>query len=385
MVTNDIHDRVILIDSFAVYGFHEVFNSSILVEASKIYQEVIYFGTKSSIANIKKNVAPYNIDNVKFRFIPQIHGGSFIQLFIRYIFSAILTLGLIVLSREGDMVILNNNPFLSIIYSIVRRKIVIFCHGEMELLEQKDIGKFAKMQSYLLCLSFQNRSLRGNLRFVVLGDSILSYLKNILPLDNYKCFCSMDHPYIFNKDEEVYVERNNDEINIGIVGITTPTKGLLELNHLLNKKMSNIHFVHIGKINDADGTLKKKGLYIVERDVNNNLPRIEYNGWIKRMDYLLFLYPSDNYRLTASGAIFESFSNLKPVICLENNYFKYIIGKTGDIGYVFNSVDEMISFLSHFCFDKKRYELQMDSLRKGRALFSVESQLDKFEMLTKFN
>ncbi len=381
----NMDNRAILIDTFAVYGFHEVFNSSILIEASKTYHEVIYYGTKSSITNLQKNVVSYNIDNVKFRFLPQIHGGLFIQLFIRYIISAIFTLLLIAQKHEGDLVILNNNPFLSVLYPIIRRKIVIFCHGEMELLEKNNIGKFAKLQAYMLRFSFINRTLRDNIRFVVLGDSILVYLKNIIPLGNYKRFCSMDHPYIFNNDDDVRVDRINDEIKIGIVGITTPSKGLMELNLLLDKKNPKIHFYHIGKISDVDGALRKKGLYVVKRDAANNLSRIEYNSWIRRMDYLLFLYPSDNYRLTASGAIFESFSNFKPMICLSNNYFDYIFGKAGDIGYLFNSVDEMICFLSNFCFDKRRYESQIDSLRRGRALFSVESQVSKFEEIARNN
>ena len=375
--------KIVLIDSFATYGFHEIFNASILLEASRTYESVVYHGTKSAILNLKKILACYNINNVSFSNLPQIHGKSIFSLLIRYLIATFLCIYLLNRNRRNKIIIMNNNPFLSVFYSLIRQKVTIFCHGELELLDTIEMGKFAKLQSCLLKKAFFKNKMKDNMTFVVLGDSILNNLGKILPKENFKRFVSMDHPYIFHESPSQVRNTNESLIKIGIVGITTLSKGLKELECLLNHPMPNICIYHIGKIADEGDLLKHKGLYIVKRDKNNNLPREEYVKWINKMDYLLYLYPPTNYRLTASGAIFESFSNLKPIISLSNDYFNYIVRKTGDIGYIFDTIDEIVHFLKDFCFNKDDYEKQINALKNGKALFSIDSQQKMFEKLIK--
>ena len=141
--------KIVLIDSFVTYGFHEIFNASILLEASRTYESVVYHGTKSAILNLKKILACYNINNVSFSNLPQIHGKSIFSLLIRYLIATFLCIYLLNRNRRNKIIIMNNNPFLSVFYSLIRQKVTIFCHGELELLDTIEMGKFAKLQAVL--------------------------------------------------------------------------------------------------------------------------------------------------------------------------------------------------------------------------------------------
>lgn len=64
-------------------------------------------------------------------------------------------------------------------------------------------------------------------------------------------------------------------------------------------------------------------------DLPNNLgkgfvPRDELEARVKKLDFILYLYPTDSYQLMASGAILDALSLQKPIIALKNDYFDYI-------------------------------------------------------------
>ena len=84
------------------------------------------------------------------------------------------------------------------------------------------------------------------------------------------------------------------------------------------------------------------------------LSKEEYERFISNMDYLYYPYPSDCFKLTASGAIFESIVNKKPALMYSNSYFKYLNQKYGRFGYFideFVSLDELVTKLG----DLKEY------------------------------
>ena len=64
----------------------------------------------------------------------------------------------------------------------------------------------------------------------------------------------------------------------------------------------------------------------------------------KKLDYILFLYPRNSYKLVARGAIFDAFKFGKPVIALKNDYFNYLVSKGQKFGYFFDTIDELKSF-----------------------------------------
>lgn len=110
-------------------------------------------------------------------------------------------------------------------------------------------------------------------------------------------------------------------------------------------------------------------------DTSEFLSRAELAARIGRLDYALFLYPPEEYELTASGSILEAINYEKPILSLRNDYFGYLFEKFGAFGVLFNSVDEMIAALSseiptlplHDQFDFKalKHRLSPESVAAG--------------------
>lgn len=363
--------KISLVDTFAVGTFHEIFNSAFLVSVMVSYDYIQYWGTKSSIENQKNVLSKHNISNISYCEVWNICTSGLIGLLCRYIIAAINCIRIIRrLDVDSKIILMNNNPFLTLLYPLINRDVNIICHGEMELLEGKDNGKLAKFMTFLLKRAYLNKSLNPNLHFFVLGDSVLRNLKEIVPLENYSHFASFDHPYIFKDINYDQIKTLKYPLKIGVVSITTPSKGKTYLKQLLLSKSENVDIFHIGKIVDTGNELRDLGLKIVKRNENNELKREEYESWIRKMDFILFLYPTDNYRLTASGAIFECMSLGIPTISLRNDYFDYLRSKIGDFGLFFNSYDELSDTLKVLPINDVLLCRYRESIIKGRELFS---------------
>ena len=62
------------------------------------------------------------------------------------------------------------------------------------------------------------------------------------------------------------------------------------------------------------------------------------------MDCLIYIYPEDKYKLTASGALFDAIDREKIVLSLHNDYFDEIFRKA-NLGKQFSSINELCDFL----------------------------------------
>jgi len=62
---------------------------------------------------------------------------------------------------------------------------------------------------------------------------------------------------------------------------------------------------------------------------------------MKDSDYLVYAPPPENYRLMASGAIFDALSFCVPVIALKNDYFEWLNREVGPIGILVDSAEEI--------------------------------------------
>ena len=62
------------------------------------------------------------------------------------------------------------------------------------------------------------------------------------------------------------------------------------------------------------------------------------------MDMIFFLYPTNKYKLTASGAIFDSIDRKKFILSLHNDYFDNLFQRV-PIGKQFQSISEMAIYI----------------------------------------
>ena len=106
------------------------------------------------------------------------------------------------------------------------------------------------------------------------------------------------------------------------------------------------------------------------------LPRNIFENKIKELDYLLFFYDEDTYKLTASGALFDALLFEKPSIYLSNDYFDDAIGNRS-IGYRCSSVDEMVKTVEKIIeTGDAKYGDYVCNLRELKDKFSIKYNAD---------
>lgn len=143
-------------------------------------------------------------------------------------------------------------------------------------------------------------------------------------------------------------------------------------------------FILIGPITDVE-IKKMKTFDVMIPSPDNPLDRDEFEQYAARIDYAVFCYPCPSYRLAASGALFDAFSFAKPIIAIRNPFFEYYFEEMGDIGYLYDSYEEMkesiINIVDNFPAD--RYEQQRSNIIKNREKYSVQRLGMQFKELWK--
>lgn len=216
-----------------------------------------------------------------------------------------------------------------------------------------------------------------NLVYLILGPSIKESLIQKIPhLKKY--LITIDHPCYF-KNRKIQKYKKNDILKFGFLGVGKKSKGIdlfLKLAHEVQKENEKSKFIVIGHI--IEGSYQKNSACIPSPKLP--LKQEEYNEYIQEIDYAIFLYKEDSYRLTASGALFDAFSHLKPVIALKNPYFEYYFDKMGDIGYLCDSYDEIRDIIIKIINtdSNEHYIKQQQNIFNGRKEFNLDILSETF-------
>ena len=297
------------------------------------------------------------------------------------------------IAKKTDILVFNYNNMLAvrtmnIFNKIFHRKILIFCHGEMEYLiaDYSFFGPFNRLLFKLGRSFFLNKKIHieKNIKFVVLGDSILKNIKKITPFNISSSFIAIDHSYFFKNDIN-NKDSFSDSVKIGTVGLFYKKKGADEFCYLVSLINNNkIKFSITGKIFYDLDKLKKLNV-----DLPNNLgkgfvSRDELETRVKKLDFILYLYPTDSYQLMASGAILDALSLQKPIIALKNDYFDYIFKKFGEFGFLFESVEKIAEFLNHNSLKSTQSSFDYLSIQKRLSVSTISEELKESLKKIKF-
>ena len=281
--------------------------------------------------------------------------------------------------NKTDYIYINYNnplalPLILILNTLFKKKVLIICHGELELFT-KEISKYKLSYLYtsLNKFSFKYLLKNSNIKIIVLGKSIKNNLLNLFPRisDN---IIAINHPYIF-KDIKKHSYQVNKPLTIGTVGVLTPQKGLNELINISQYFSKEIiaGVLKIKVIGKTIETLNKSNYKNIEWSSETFIPREVFDKEIDSLDYILYLYPKDSYRLTASGAIFDAFSKEKPIIALNNAYFQETIGNF-NVGYLCNSLTELISKIEYLISQDKQEvkETFVDNIKTLKTCYEID-------------
>src|SRR5271157_379715 len=213
------------------------------------------------------------------------------------------------------------------------------------------------------------------LRYLVLGEPIKENLSRILPrVDEY--VDAIDMPYFFCPPESLR-PLPDGALRFGAFGVGALGKGTDRMFKLArdvkNKADGGHEFVLIGQI--VDRTVREMvdapGFAATVPSPDKPLSREDFDRLARSVHYAIFLYDPHTYRLTASGALFDAFSYVTPVIAIRNTFFEYYFKALGDIGYLCEDVDEVERVVLDIINDRpaERYLAQKRNILEARKRF----------------
>lgn len=355
--------KIKYIDTLCTNGTHLIFNATLLAMFHKISDEVVLYGEKENVKQelqlLEENQVATNKIKVKKIWLPI--ATSRISNFFLYVCSFFYNLWFVIFSKKDDLLVFNYSNLLSVrtinfVNKAFHRKILIFCHGEMEYLkaDYSFFGIFNRLLFRLGRQFFLNKNIRieENLKFVVLGESILNNIYKLTPPNISKSFVEIDHPYFFKNDVKQKNDFIREKLKVGTVGLFYKVKGADEFCEIVSLvDINKIEFSITGKIFYDITKLQSLNVDIPTNKGMDIVPRDELERRIADLDFILYLYPSESYQLMASGAILDALSLQKPIIALKNNYFEYIFSKFGHFGYLFDSVQDIVNALNSSTLD----------------------------------
>ena len=355
-----MHNKVIFANGTLDGNIHEMIDSSLVLSFAHAYKSVEVYSLNKRIEAINRLIkterGEWNILYTGFKSFKRTS-------FYKDLWGA--ALDAYVYLFKGDKHSLYfysySNVFsrhvLNLLCKITHKDTIICVHSELEVAKRLP----AESDNYwtkLMRSFYLNTKYSRHLRIMVLGDSILSNLKNYLGEDRLCHYMSIDHLYFNNRENSTH-SFNNQDIHIGVVGAITKSQdrgfdNLVRFANSINKvKGINLHV--ISKIDHALlNTLPSN--VVIDNPSGEYLSKEKYEYIINSMDYLYYPYPKDSFELTASGSIFESITNGKPALMYSNSYFVYLSKKYGDFGYFLDNLttDRMLYFLRD---ESKYYQL----------------------------
>lgn len=251
--------------------------------------------------------------------------------------------------------------------------IIIGLHGEMEFLKSNKSTKL-RFLGWFLKKSFKIHA--KNVKYLVFGDVIKENLKayNFLPPN---LLLSIDHPYDYREVHRPNLSILNG-LKLGTIGIGSINKRTHNLFLLADtfkiQVLSNeISFNLIGTmLPDLEPFINA---YVKTNGSNMILSKREFEDKISELHYSLFFYDNEFYSLCASGAFFDAVKFEKPILAIKNDYFSYYFDRLGNIGHLFDNLEDMVSKIEALLSGgyEKEYNEQVENLQKAKKTLSIEN------------
>jgi hypothetical protein len=240
-----------MVDSVCFDNWHLQFNAQLIEILSNIADIVEYRGAQH---------IGENRPNIKRKKLFVVTSSGRWGIIWRYLFSMLNDTWQLIVAPNDEIIVysFDSNPvrILNMLNKVIRKRIILFRHGSMEMLRTNPAGKgmFYRFENKLNKQFFLNKDLRisDDLHFFVLGDIIFKNLSVLLSEDKMKHFHSIEHPYVFDKNSLKRHREINSQLNVGTLGVFNEYKGgrsILELAKILKfKGIDNVNISITGKI-----------------------------------------------------------------------------------------------------------------------------------------
>lgn len=373
--------KTVVIDTFSISGFHEMFNASFLYAIlNNSTGPLTYIADESAINSIQQLLKDdlkfqglVNRVTFKFKYLPK--GISFYAIFFRYLYGTILNIFYLFQFRSYRIIFPALNPifgiFLKMFVKVFKTDTYIVCHGELGYL----FSKYSAVSPLFWYSSFLRpffaHSMPEALKLVLLGPSIVQnfivHYPKLIPN-----IVTIHHPYIFNEIEPQLKEPSS-VVRFGWVGVATEAKGFPffdEITRYFSEVYPCRFSAHFVGWHPFSSEAYQQIQFASQAHVF--LERSLFNQAVSQLDYILFFYNNSQYQYTASGAIFDAIQHGKPIIALRNDYFESIFNECGPIGFLCDSKEEVFRVIEAVLRDEVDVQQFFVNLQVARAIFSCQ-------------
>lgn len=238
------------------------------------------------------------------------------------------------LKKDGEIIFLSSDIFIYYRCLFLRllgyKYIKYVTHADLQNISKKknikDYFLFYRRHFFLMKLMDL-----VNIEVVLLSSSIKSNLSKYIKLNNIE---TIEHPYLYDKEykENKY---SQNRIKIGFIGLPTEEKGFFWLYKQLSSgnRPDNIEFYLIGDMKAVEYT---KDQFLLCFNKNSIINDIDIKNELSKVDYVIFPFPDDNYKLRASGTVFDAINARKPILTTNNSFITEVISSEKTMGIVFD-------------------------------------------------
>lgn len=248
-------------------------------------------------------------------------------------------------------------------------RVYIFLHGILEEAFKRPSLRLGNWKNLIQWFGLHIRlPLPPNFSWITLGESIKQNVMQQLPKIRNQVH-AINHPYLWFHPSS---QETRKEPVIGWLGTLNRGKGgnlLLEILKSLELRNVKIPFELVGFVNDP-GFVSAIQKYFKTPLSQSPIARNDFWSKSNQIDYTLFLYESQTYIYKASGALFDAISIEKPIIALRNPFFEYYFNVEPNIGWLCDSLDEIVDCITHLQKNGNPYYSN-----QVRALISLKQKL----------
>jgi len=232
---------------------------------------------------------------------------------------------------------------------------------------------------YPLLFWFRPALLAANnerLNYLVLGDFIKEALTRKFPqLKGY--LRSIDLPYFYEAPDN-YQPFIDKVVRFASFGVGNSAKGTPQYFKLADDlrragtKYNMTEFYLLGPL-VVNSLRQVVADNVIIPSADKPLSKEQFLAHARGVDYAVYLYDRAHYKYSSSGALFDAFSHLKPIIALKAPVFEYYFKQMGEIGYLCDTYDEMYNIIIDIAAKKplESYRRQRENLLNGRRQLSV--------------
>lgn len=383
------------IDQTSEGQHHMVFNAAFIEILSELFPKnnINYLGVESSQLAVIELISFPVKQKLSLNSINYFNTSTVLKpiKILFFIFKEILRvyyfIKIFLKTNKKDVICLSITTFSSLflfrfISLFFKRSIFIILHGDIDFL-YKATNTYEKINAWTHKLIFKLKT--KSLKYIVLNK----ICKNILVKDKYlneEELIEINHPYFFDKNTSnnlnsfekpiIYahngsmeVERKNSHF---IFEIAKQLKDLIDINH--------IEFQSIGLATQQIDAYKNQYVKLSVGIKRENLPpylsREQYEFELKKVNYLLFFFPVDEYVFRASGAVIDAIAFEKPIIVLKHPFFENLFQQGGNIGYICESLAEMKQLIINISSGEtvyfEQYQKQVNNLKNLKEKFGIK-------------